>query len=105
MKSLLAPVRCIGGLDRVDLAVQLLEDEWRRHGEVDLKRLWTEQKRSLAVEKDDSVVLLVELIKTDLRCRYAGGVPFGDRIPRVLLGVAGSRQPGPEPDLRAVLPG
>ncbi len=73
MKSLLAPVRGIGGLDRVDLAVQLLEDEWRRHGEVDLKRLWTEQKRSLAVERDDSVVLLAELIKTDLRCRYARG--------------------------------
>ena len=29
-----------GGLDRVDLAVQLLEDEWRAHGEVALERLW-----------------------------------------------------------------
>jgi serine/threonine protein kinase/tetratricopeptide (TPR) repeat protein len=73
MKSLLAPARRTGGIDRVDLAVQLLEDEWRQHGEVDLKRLWTEQKRSLAVEDDDSVVLLAELIKTDLRCRYARG--------------------------------
>ena len=73
MKSLLAPVRYAGGLDRVDLAVQLLEDEWRRHGEVDLRRLWTEQKRSIAVETEDSLVLLAELIKTDLRCRYARG--------------------------------
>jgi serine/threonine protein kinase/transcriptional regulator with XRE-family HTH domain len=73
MKSLLAPVRGIGGIDRVDLAVQLLEDEWRRHGQVDLNRLWEEQKRLLAVENDDSVALLAELIKADLRCRYERG--------------------------------
>jgi serine/threonine protein kinase len=73
MKSLLAPARGTGGPDRVDLAVQRLEDEWRRHGAVDLNRLWTEQKRVQSVEDEDSVLLLSELIKTDLRCRYARG--------------------------------
>ena len=73
MKSLLAPDRCAGGLDRVDRAVQLLEDEWRRHGDVDLKRLWTEQKRNFADDDEESVILLAEMIKTDLRCRYARG--------------------------------
>src|SRR5436309_170947 len=73
MKSLLASVRAPGGLDRVDHAVRLLEDEWLRHGNVSLERLWTEQKRVLAVDKDGSVVLLAELIKTDLRCRFARG--------------------------------
>src|SRR5262249_33602411 len=73
MKSLLASVRSIGGLDRVDHAVQMLEDEWRRHGDVPLERLWTEQKRIVESEAGDSVVLLVELVKTDLRCRFARG--------------------------------
>ncbi len=73
MKSLLAPARGIGGLDRVDLTVQLLEDEWRRHGEADLKRIWMDQRAHLVVEDDDPIALLSELIKTDLRCRYARG--------------------------------
>jgi serine/threonine protein kinase/tetratricopeptide (TPR) repeat protein len=73
MKSLLSPARGIGGPDRVDLAVQRLEDEWRRHGAVDLNRLWMEQKRVQSVEVEDPVLLLSELIKTDLRCRYARG--------------------------------
>src|ERR1700728_697078 len=73
MKSLVAPVRNLGDLNRVDLVVQMLEDEWRRHGDVDLKRLWTEQKRNLADDDDESVILLAEMIKTDLRCRYARG--------------------------------
>ena len=37
MKSRLASVRAAGGLDRVNRAVQLLEDEWQRHGEVQLR--------------------------------------------------------------------
>ena len=73
MKSLLASVRFSGGLDRVDHAVQILEDEWRKHGDVQLERLWTEQKRVLAIDPEDSIVLLTELIRTDLRCRYARG--------------------------------
>ena len=73
MKSLLASVRADGGLDRVDQVVQLLEEEWRRRDDVQLARLWTEQKRGLAVDRDNSIVLLAELIKTDLRCRFARG--------------------------------
>ena len=34
MKSRLASVRAAGGLERVNRAVQLLEDEWQQHGEV-----------------------------------------------------------------------
>ncbi len=73
MKSLLASIRAPGGLDRVDHAVQLLEDEWRKHGEVPLERLWAEQKRLLESDADQSIVLLSELIKTDLQCRFARG--------------------------------
>jgi serine/threonine protein kinase len=73
MKSLLASIRDGGGLDRVDHAVQLLEDEWRRHGDVPLEPLWREQKRLIASAGDESIVLLSELIKTDLRCRFARG--------------------------------
>ncbi len=39
MKSRLASVRAAGGLDRVNRAVQLLEDEWQRHGDVQLRQL------------------------------------------------------------------
>jgi serine/threonine protein kinase len=73
MKSLLASARSIGGLDRVDHAVQLLEDEWRRHGDVPLDRLWAEQKRLMGSEPGESTVLLAELVRTDLRCRFARG--------------------------------
>ena len=41
MKSRLASVRAAGGLDRVNRAVQLLEDEWQQHGEVQLEHFWT----------------------------------------------------------------
>ena len=73
MKSLLASVRSVGGLDRVDHAVQWLEDEWRRNGDVRLERLWMEQKRALSVNDRESIEILTQLIKTDLRCRYARG--------------------------------
>ncbi len=94
MKSLLASVRVSGGLDRVDHAVQCLEDEWRKHGDVQLERLWTEQKRVLAVDPEDSIVLLTELVRTDLRCRYARGqsptvAAYLERFPA--LGGADSR--------------
>jgi serine/threonine protein kinase len=71
MQSLLASVRDGGGLDRVDHAVQLLEDEWRKHGDVPLERLWAEQRRSPESDADEPVILLAELIRTDLRCRFA----------------------------------
>ncbi len=73
MKSLLASVRSVGGLDRVDHAVQWLEDEWRKHGEVSLERVWSEQKGLFESAAEESVVVLAELIRTDLRCRYARG--------------------------------
>ena len=66
MKSLLASVRTQGGLDRVDHAVQWLEDEWRKHGEGALDRLWTDQKGLFESNEGESIVLLAELIKTDL---------------------------------------
>ena len=105
MKSLLASVRSLGGLDRVDHAVQLLEDEWRRHGDVPLERLWTEQKRLIESEAGDSVVLLAELVKTDLRCRFTRDrrptvADYLERFPEL----QGRRQPRPQPDLRGILP-
>ena len=46
MKSFLASARSLGGLDRVDRDVRLLEDEWQRHGEVSLERFWHERRMS-----------------------------------------------------------
>ena len=46
MKSRRASVRSDCGLDRVDGAVQLLEDEWRRHGDVHLESFWAAQNRT-----------------------------------------------------------
>ena len=87
MKSLLASVRDGGGLDRVDHAVRLLEDEWRRHGDVPLERFWKEHKRVLGSDPDESEVLLSEMIKADLRCRFdlphlpfLAGFPFAATI-------------------------
>lgn len=73
MKSLLASVRAGGGLDRVDHAVQWLEDEWRRHGDVPLDQLRHEHRRLLESASSDPVGVLAELIRTDLRCRFARG--------------------------------
>lgn len=74
MISLLASVRgAAGGLDRVDHAVQLLEDEWRKQGDVPLERLWTDQKRLLESDTGGSLVMLTELVRADLRCRFARG--------------------------------
>jgi serine/threonine protein kinase len=62
-----------GDLDRVDRVVQLLEDEQSRHGDVELKRFWLEQQRVHAFGSVDSLGLLVELIKADLRFRFEQG--------------------------------
>ena len=43
MKSL-ASVRAASGLDRGELAVQLLEDEWQQHGEVQLRQFWNQAR-------------------------------------------------------------
>ena len=73
MKSRLGSVRPAGGLDRVNRAVQLLEDEWQRHGEVQLADFWTEARGHGAVDSVSAVGLLAELVKTDLRCRFEKG--------------------------------
>ena len=62
-----------GDLERLDRVVQLLEEEWSRHGDVELKRFWTEQQRVQSFGSVDSLGLLVELIKADLRCRFDQG--------------------------------
>ena len=94
MKSRRASVRIESGLDRVDGAVQMLEDEWRRHGDVHLESFWAEQNRTGAVGAVDSVEVLVELVKTDLRRRFDAGqrptvAEYLDRFPE--LGCADSQ--------------
>jgi serine/threonine protein kinase len=73
MKSGLASVRAASGLDRVNCAVRLLEDERQRHGEVRLRNIWAQARSDGAVDSDEAIGLLVELLKTDLRCRYENG--------------------------------
>jgi serine/threonine protein kinase len=73
MNSRVASVGAADGTDRVDRAVQLLEDEWRRHGEVQLDSFWMEQVRTKAVAPDESLGVLAALIKADLRQRYDQG--------------------------------
>jgi serine/threonine protein kinase len=73
MKSRLGSVRPAGGLDRVNRAVQLLEDEWQRHGEVQFNQFWTEARGQSTVDSENAVALLAELVKADLRCRFENG--------------------------------
>jgi serine/threonine protein kinase len=72
MKSRFASVRTVGGLDRVDRVVQLLEDEWQRCGQVQLERFW-KQDCGQSVTSADAIGLLAELVKVDLRCRFERG--------------------------------
>ncbi len=88
MKSRRASVCIESGLDCVDGAVQMLEDEWRRHGDVHLESFWAEQNRTGAVGAVDSVEVLVELVKTDLRRRFDAGqrptvAEYLDRFPEL----------------------
>jgi serine/threonine protein kinase len=73
MKPRLASVRAAGGLDRVDRAVQLLEDEWRRHGDVPLEKFWNDQKELEETSSIDSLETLAALVKADLRRRFEQG--------------------------------
>jgi serine/threonine protein kinase len=73
MKSRIASVRAVGGLDRVNCAVQLLEDEWQQHGDVQLRRFWNEPQCRAAVDSVSAVEALAELVKVDLRCRFERG--------------------------------
>ena len=77
-----------GGLDRVDRAVQLLEEEWRRHGEVPLENFWAEQRRGGPAGPVDSLGLLAALVKADLRRRFDQGqtptaAGYLDRFPEL----------------------
>jgi serine/threonine protein kinase len=88
MKSRRSSVRIDSGLDSVDSAVRMLEDEWRRHGDVHLESFWAEQNRTGAVGAVDSVGVLVELVKTDLRRRFDAGqrptvAEYLDRFPEL----------------------
>ena len=70
-----------------------------------LEHFWAEQKPSGAVDAVDSVGLLAELVKTDLRCRFdAGQTPAVAEYLEQFPELAGRRQPGPEPGLRGILP-
>ena len=105
MKSRCASVRIESGLNRVDRAVQLLEDEWRRHGDVHLESFWAEQNRTGAVGSFDSVGMLVEIVKADLRRRFDAGqrptaAEYLARFPEL---VAGRRQSA-ERGVRRILP-
>jgi serine/threonine protein kinase len=73
MKSRIASVCAAGGLDRVNCAVQLLEDEWQQHGEVQLSHFWNQPRCREAIESVDEIDALAELIKADLQCRFARG--------------------------------
>ncbi len=88
MKSRRASVRIDCGLDSVDSAVRMLEDEWRRHGDVHLESFWADQNRMGAVGAVDSVEVLAELVKTDLRRRFDAGqrptvAEYLDRFPEL----------------------
>jgi len=73
MNPLLASARMASGLDLVERAVQSFEQEWRRHGEVRLEQYWPDQCRAQGIDPSDSVAILAELIKADLRLRFDHG--------------------------------
>jgi serine/threonine protein kinase len=66
MKSLLASVRREDGHDRVESAVQSLEEQWR-DGEPALEKCWTEH------DPGRTISVLAALVKADLRCHFARG--------------------------------
>lgn len=73
MKSRVASIRSTGGVDRVSCALQSLEEEWQRDGEVRLEEFWTEQRSSDSGDSEDDVSVLAELVKADLRRRFEMG--------------------------------
>jgi serine/threonine protein kinase len=73
MKSRFSAVRADSGLDRVNRAVQLLEDEWQKHGDVELEKFWTGELSRGGLDPVDRISLLSELVKAELRVRFARG--------------------------------
>jgi serine/threonine protein kinase len=73
MNPRLASTRTISGLDPVERAVFSFEQEWRERGEVRLDQYWPDRCRTEGIEPHDSMAILAELIKADLRLRYDDG--------------------------------
>ncbi len=73
MNPLLASARMGSGVDLVERAVLSFEQEWRRHGEVRLEQYWPDQCRAQGIDPSDSMAILAELIKADLRLRFDNG--------------------------------
>ncbi len=73
MKSLLAPVRSGNGPDRADRAAELLIELRDQFGEVSLEELWNKFDQRETPHSAESLTLLVECIKTDLRARFEAG--------------------------------
>ncbi len=73
MKSLLASARVSTEPDQVGRDVDLLEEEWQRHGEVSLDRFWHICKTRVKKGVSDRLGHLAALIKADLRCRFERG--------------------------------
>ncbi len=73
MNPLLASARIGSGVDLVERAVLFFEQEWRRHGEVRLEQYWRDQCRAQGIDPSDSMAILAELIKADLRLRFDNG--------------------------------
>jgi len=73
MNPLLASARTVSGLDRVERVVLSFEQEWRRQGEVRLDQYWRDHCRSQGIAPRDSMAILAELIKADLRLRFENG--------------------------------
>ena len=105
MKSFLASARAGNGLDRVDRDVDLLEEQWQRHGEVSLERFWENCKAKDTGSLLDRLAHLVALIKVRSTLPFrtrpdSGGCP----LPRPLSRSSPGSQPCHQPDLRGVLP-
>ncbi|MGO9462863.1 MAG: serine/threonine protein kinase [Isosphaeraceae bacterium] len=73
MNPLLASARLGSGVDLVERAVLSFEQEWRSHGEVRLEQYWPDQCRAQGIDPSDSMAILAELIKADLRLRFDNG--------------------------------
>ena len=78
MNPLLASARLGSGLDLVDVPFFPSEEEWQRQGEVRLEQFWPDRCRAEGIDPGDSITVLAELIKADLRARFDGG-----QVPRL----------------------
>jgi serine/threonine protein kinase len=75
-------------INRLDRAVRLFEEEWSLHDSAELERFWLERGEAVSTSVENSLELLAELIKADLRCRFARGQTptvsgYLERFPRL----------------------